>query len=634
MGSVMNMFDGLVNALTGAGTRRDPRTRDTYVAMPPMDRAALDAAYRGSGLMRKIITIPALDMVREWRSWKLPADDITKVENEEKRLKLRQRIREVEVLRRLGGGALILGLPGEPEQEAPKDIGAGKLEFVNVASRWHLGFTKLQMDARLPGFGEPVMWTMASAEQGQIEIHPSRVIPFRADIAATQLSPFYSSADGYWGESVVAQVLQAVQDNDTARASFAALMHKARLLRIGIPGLNSIVASPGGEAAIQNRLSAMVLAESIHNASIYDSGDPEGKGGEKIDDATYTFTGVKDVLREYGEFVAAISDIPATRLLGRSPEGMNSSGESQQKDWQKKIRAMQTLDLGPCLDRLDPFLVSSALGTVPEGEWYEFNPLDTPGEKERAEIFKTEMEAAEKALSTGAIPDEAFARGFQSLLIDRGYLPELETALEEMPEDERYGILTERGEIEALRLEAQVANQNEPGEDGEGQPVRRAANDARPRSLYIYRKLLNADELIEWAKSQGFETTLEPDDLHVTITFSRAHVDWIEADSAWDNEDGTLTVKPGGARIVEPLGDKGAVALLFNSSELSWRHEQLKRIGASHDHDGYQPHVTITYAKPASLDLEAVEPYRGKLEFGPEIFEEIDEDWNAKITEV
>jgi hypothetical protein len=89
---------------------------------------------------------------------------------------------------------------------------------------------------------------------------------------------------------------------------------------------------------------------------------------------------------------------------------------------------------------------------------------------------------------------------------------------------------------------------------------------------------------------------------------------------------GNLTVNPGGPRIVEALGDKGAVVLLFGSSPLSWRHEAMKREGASHDFPEYQPHVTITY-DPGNVDLSKVEPYRGKLVFGPEIFEELDTDY-------
>ena len=83
MGTVLSFIDNLRNALTGTGTQRDVRTAYSYEARP-LTQYEIAAAYSGSGLMRKIVQIPALDMVREWRDWKLEADQIVKVEETEK----------------------------------------------------------------------------------------------------------------------------------------------------------------------------------------------------------------------------------------------------------------------------------------------------------------------------------------------------------------------------------------------------------------------------------------------------------------------------------------------------------------------------------------------------------------------
>lgn len=439
MGTLHKIADGLINAITGVGTGRDARSASTYVSRP-LTQIEIGSAYSGSGLIRKICQIPALDMVREWRDWKIEAVDIGKIEDAEKLHGIRAKVQQAEVLRAMGGGALILGLPGNPSEPAPEPASKA-LAFVHVVSRWHLTFDGLQDDATLPGYGEPSMWKL-SAKGGTQTIHPSRVIPWRADTTASLAMPAtWSAEDAFWGESTVQQVLEAVTDSDTARAAFAGLMHKARLLRIGIPNLMQLVSTTTGEANLQKRLAAVVMAESLHNATIFDAGDPEtGKGGEEIADATYSFAGAKDILNAYAEFVAAIADIPATRLLGRAPDGMNSSGDSQQKDWNKKVRAMQTLTLAPCLDRLDRYLVGSALGTVPEGAWYDFTPLDLPSEADEATRFKTTMEAAEKLQATATIPETAFTKAMQNLMSNEGWLPGIDEALAEIPEDERFGI--------------------------------------------------------------------------------------------------------------------------------------------------------------------------------------------------
>lgn len=69
-----------------------------------------------------------------------------------------------------------------------------------------------------------------------------------------------------------------------------------------------------------------------------------------------------------------------------------------------------------------------------------------------------------------------------------------------------------------------------------------------------------------------------------------------------------------------------ATVLLFASSHLSWCYEEMVRQGATWDHQEYQPHITISYGA-GNTDLSKVEPYRGEIVLGHEVFEEIQEDW-------
>lgn len=147
-----------------------------------------------------------------------------------------------------------------------------------------------------------------------------------------------------------------------------------------------------------------------------------------------------------------------------------------------------------------------------------------------------------------------------------------------------------------------------------------------PRTLYVSRPLRNAAELVDWAKGQGFAKTVPADDLHVTVAYSRDPVDWSAAGDHFDQ----VRARAGGPRSVETLGDKGAVVLRFEHAELAQRWQAFRDIGASWDHDGYRPHVTITY-DGAGVDLSKVQPFSGDLVFGPEEFAEIDEDWATRV---
>lgn len=152
--------------------------------------------------------------------------------------------------------------------------------------------------------------------------------------------------------------------------------------------------------------------------------------------------------------------------------------------------------------------------------------------------------------------------------------------------------------------------------------------DAAPRTLYVRRDVANAAEIIAWAKGQGFKTTLPADDLHVTIAYSRNPVDWMAMGSAWDDE---VKIPKGGPRLMEKFGE--ARVLLINSNMLRWRHSEMVEAGATWDHPEYQPHITISY-DPEAPDLADVEPYQGEIILGPEIFQEVKEDWPAGLKEV
>ena len=615
-GLLKRVTDGLMNAVSGIGTTADPRSRSLYMHCP-VTRDQIIAAYRGSGMMKKCIDIPALDMVRAWREWNADDVDIEKIEAEEKRLGLRQKIYEAEILRGLGGGAIVIGAPGDPSKPLPK-VGIGGVAFLHVLSRWQITIGDVDLDPFSPNYGEPLNFRVNDGQQ--ITIHPSRVVCFRGEPIPQVIETSWE--DRFWGESRVERLLNAVKNADTAQDSVAALLHKLRVTRVGIPDLMTIAGDPEGEAQIMKRLAVMAVSESVHNATVYDKGNGTTNPGEQIDDVQVALAGMADLMGAFDLRLCAVADIPATRLLGKAAEGMNSSGDGQQQDWHKHVRAMQELRLGPCVDKLDAAIIPSATGKVADKSiWYEWAALDVPDEKAEAETFKVKVEAAVKVQETGAVPDAAFAEGFQSMLVESGMLPALETALEKIPETERY----EMEVPEPVEGDDPSALTQSTGE--------RSANDAAPRSLYVQRKLLNAADLVAWARAQGFSETLKPEDMHVTVLYSRNPVDWMEMGQSWQTEDnGNLRIAPGGARIVEPLGDKGAVVLLFNSSHLAWRHEEMVRAGASHDYDQYQPHVTITYSG-APADLASVEPYRGELLFGPEIFEELDEDWALKIEE-
>lgn len=156
---------------------------------------------------------------------------------------------------------------------------------------------------------------------------------------------------------------------------------------------------------------------------------------------------------------------------------------------------------------------------------------------------------------------------------------------------------------------------------------------SEPRPLYVSRPVLNAAEIIRWAKGEGFSSCLPADDLHVTVAYSKRPVNWMAIEPEGWPEDGSLTVPAGGPRVLERLGPEGkATVLRFSSWQLAWRHQQIRDAGASWDWPEYCPHVTLSY-DAADLDLDGIVAWNGPIRLGPERFEAIKEDWAASVTE-
>lgn len=624
MGAVLNLVDRLTNALSGRGTTIDRSVYNRYVFMPVTDVEA-EAWYRGTWLGRKIIDILPFDMTREGRDWQANAADIEKLEAEEERLGLWFKLQRALTLARLwGGGGIVLG-DGSSDSTQPlkiENVRQGGLQYAQVYSRYQLQEGGNQrLDPADPWFGQPDVFTISTATGVQLKLHPSRVIAFIG-----QRVPEGSRMPGaswFWGDPLYQSIRQAVQNADMGQDGFAGLIDEAKIDILKTPGLTDIVGTTEGEQKIANRVQAANLGKSNYRALLLDA-------EEDWQQKQISWDGMPDMMMALLQVVCGAADIPVTRLLGTSPKGLQSTGDGEREDYQTMVGAKQRVELAPQLKLIDQMLIPSALGSMPSDVYYEFAPLRKMDEKGAAEIEFKASQTVKNYADTGMIPEAALAKIAQNRIVESGRWPGSETAFEEAANDPLPG---EQDNPDQLgTLEQRVAKM-----EGRGQIAANDAAillaDASPRSLYVNRKLLNADKLVAWAKTQGFETTVPAGEMHVTVLFSRSPVDWMKMGSGWDQDaDGKLKVAPGGARLVEPLGDKGAVVLLFSSSALSWRHEEMVRNGASHDYEEYQPHVTITYGG-TGLDLSKVEPYRGEFVFGPEIFTEVKEDWEKSLTE-
>lgn len=615
----MLSLDSLQNLISGLGGEKDKGAATTFV-LRVVAPDELNAMHRGDWLARKVVDIIPNDMTREWRAWQAKGPQIEKIEAVEKSPLINLQVKAnaaLQMARLFGGAVIFIGVRGADPAEPldPRSIGQGDLQYLHVLSRYEVTCGETIRDVTSEFFGQPSYYEVQGVGGAAVRVHPSRMVRFDGAPVLDR-----RSAIDTWGDSILQVVYDALRNAGSAQGHIAALIPEAKVDIIHVPGLSQHTKTEAGRQLLTARFSYANRLKSIMNTVLIDGNGQAGvqQAGEKWEQKQISFAELPELMQQYLAIAAAAADIPVTRLLGESPGGLNSTGESDLNNYYDNIAARQQVELAPALNRLDEVIIRSALGSRPKSIFYTWRPLYGLTEKEQAEVFKAKADAARALAGSTAgplLPVDALSDALVNAFIEDGSLPGLEAAIEE------YGRLSEQEEDPA-DVEAAMPTERKAQE----------AADAEPRTLYVSRKLLNGAEFLRWAKSQGFQTTVPADELHVTVAYSRTPVDWMKMGEDWRGQDGRLLVTPGGARLVEPLGDKGAIVLLFNSSELSWRHRDMREAGASWDYEDYQPHVTITYSGQG-VNLDEVEPYRGKLLFGPEIFEEIDEGWAEKLKE-
>lgn len=597
----MWLTDKLSNLVANLGTSRDKASHNAYF-FEPLSPAECMAAYRGSWLPRKIVDIPAKDATRRWRAWQADKAQVQAIEGEEKRLGLQGKVKTALISARLRGGAAIYIGTNDANVSLPLDparIAKGGITYLTVLSRTKLTAGEIDQDPLNASYGKPLYYTMGA---NAVTVHPSRLVIFPgATIPDDDLS---LGIDQGWGDSVLNSILQEIKNADATMANMASLVFEAKIDVIQVPDLMDNIGDRQYETKLLERFRLAAMLKGNNGMLVLDA-------EEEYSSKTTAFGNLPEISDRFLQVVSGAADIPATRLLGQAPAGLNATGDSDLRNYYDRIQSEQELEVSPAMAVLDECLIRSALGARDPSIYYTWNSLWQTTSTERIANGLVVAQTLTALVGTRLFNPEALSAAAANVLVENEVLPGLEAAIEEFGE-----------------FDPDAEDTTDPVTD----PVTgKTTTDAEPKTLYVSRDVLNASEILSWAKGQGFPSTLAASDLHVTIAFSRTPIDWMKVGSPWsDDSKGNLTVVPGGARMMEQFGD--ATVLLFNSSALSWRHEDIQSLGASWDHPEYQPHITISY-DAKGMDLSKVVPYRGQIELGPEIFAEVDDDWKNSVQE-
>jgi phage-related protein (TIGR01555 family) len=251
-------------------------------------------------------------------------------------------------------------------------------------------------------------------------VHASRLLYFRGVMSA-RLSV---QSGQFWDDSVLQRVVEVVRHSSSSWMSAAHLMTDASQGVLKIANLMQMLTT-GGEPLLRKRMQMMDIARGVCRAILVDADK------ESFERVTTSFAGIPDLLDRFMMRVAASANMPVTVLFGRSPAGMNATGESDMRNWYDTVAAERADVLLPKLQQLVRLVMATdggpTKGEVLDGWEITFPPLWQETAAEKATTFKTEADAL-AGLCTAQIvqPEEAALR-----LAHSGVFPELDVGSRE-----------------------------------------------------------------------------------------------------------------------------------------------------------------------------------------------------------
>lgn len=241
-------------------------------------------------------------------------------------------------------------------------------------------------DPEDPDYGLPEYYTIRDEEtcSTAVRVHHSRVIRF----TGRELPWMEQIVEQYWGESEIEAVYSEVVKRDNVSANIAALTFRANINYLESDGLDQLLGSANTKA--QQNFWRLMQAQSVMESNF---GTRIINKGDAMHNTQYTFTGLPDVYDRMMMDVAGAARTPVTKLFGRSPAGMNATGESDLNNYYDYIDGLRETELRPIIERLLPIMALSAWGEIPDDLDIDFPLMQTPDAEKTAEMGERKTNA-------------------------------------------------------------------------------------------------------------------------------------------------------------------------------------------------------------------------------------------------
>ena len=402
--------DGYVNLLNKYGTKQDNSEAYKFEWEPVIPDMQLTGLYEGNGLFSKIIDTPAEEALKHGFDLNLKSDEVNAfVEDALDDLEWEEKAATAIKWARLYGGALIVMLidDGRGLEEAVDWEHIRSIDELRVYERsivqpdssslYQQDYGGKGVGNRVSKFGQPEYYYVSSI-YGSFKVHESRCLVFRNGVLPEQTS---NATYLFWGMPEYVRIRRALRETVTAHTDSVKLLERSVQAIYSMKGLASLLTTDDGENQVLKRLQLVDTSRGLLNSIAIDS------EGENYDFKTFQFSGVKDVIDATCNMLSALTNIPQTILFGRSPAGMNATGDSDFESYYNFVEKIQRLmlkrNLRTLLDVV--FRAGIASGDVAEEPDYklEFKPLWSLSDTEQAAVDQTKAQTEQIKAQTAQL---------------------------------------------------------------------------------------------------------------------------------------------------------------------------------------------------------------------------------------
>lgn len=404
----------------GYGSQAPIEATDYPLTRMTDNYALLNSLYRNNWIVQNVVEIIPSDMLREW--FKLTGsatpEELAAFERVCRTTNLRNALKTGLMWGRLYGGAagLIL-IKGQDDLSAPLDISTilpGTYQGLYILDRW-TGITpdmELVNDPADVDFNLPMWYNITDARGRTVaQVHHSRIVRF----TGRDLPFIEAGAELYWGASEIESLYDDLKKHDNVSHNMANLTFRANMDVMTVQNLDQLLSVGGAEQ--QKRFWDTMQAQSVIRSNF---GVQLVNRDDTLTNTQYSFSGLKDIYDSMCLDISGASHIPATKLFGRAPAGMNATGESDMKNYYDYLDTLRESKLRPAIDRLLPVILMSAWGHIPDAVEVQFPPLWTPTAREVGEIARAKADTVIAAFQAGLLDQSAAMSELKKLSDETG----------------------------------------------------------------------------------------------------------------------------------------------------------------------------------------------------------------------